>query len=88
MPSKGTPIIGVRIPPILRAHIEIVIAHRNDNSREEPWTLSAFVAIALREKIQKMARSRGRALSPDIGEILQHLPAMQREEPTLFDRNE
>jgi len=88
MPSKGTPMIGVRIPPILRAHIELVIEHRNDNSTEEPWTLSAFVAIALREKIEKMARSRGRQLDPCIGDILRKLPAMQNREPTLFDAQE
>lgn len=86
--SKGTPIVGVRIPPTQRAEVEAVIAHRNANSREAPWTLSDFVVIALREKIAKMARCRRRKLDVSIGQVLQSCPPLPHRQPTLFDAKE
>lgn len=56
--SKGTRVYPVRLSPAVVELCEETIKRRNDWSREEPWTFSQFVRIALVEKVKKMARSR------------------------------
>lgn len=56
--SKGTKAFPVRLPNKLLQEVNETIQRRNDHSKEEPWTFSDFVRIALREKISKMERGR------------------------------
>jgi len=58
--SKGSKIVPVRIPAKLLGQIYTLIAQRNLKSKEEPWTTSAFVLCAIREKLDHSQRSRGR----------------------------
>ena len=58
--SRGTPFQSFRLPPELKAEMEQTIARRNDWSIQEPWTLSSFIVAAINEKLDKMARSRGK----------------------------
>ena len=62
--SAGTPKVVVRIDGGLMEDIEIQIAQRNWFSREEAWTVSDFIRIACREKLEKMRRSRNRKRKP------------------------
>jgi ABC-type proline/glycine betaine transport system ATPase subunit len=59
--SAGTPNRVVRIPEQEWIAADWVRSHRNLHSNGEPWTMSDFIRIALREKIKKMARSRTRS---------------------------
>jgi hypothetical protein len=78
--SKGTPLVVIRVPEDLKIEVEAVIEHRNWNSREEPWSFSDFVRIALREKIAKMARCRGKSLEgKKVGPPAESRPAGSRE---------
>jgi hypothetical protein len=83
--SKGTPMIGVRIPPDVREMVELVIAHRNAHTRHQPWTLSDFTALALIEKVRKMARSRGRELEITVEEVVESFEPKPNWQATLFD---
>lgn len=56
--SKGRPILHCRVDPLLIEDMEMAIELRNLWSREKPWTTADFLAIAIREKIDKMIRSR------------------------------
>ena len=56
--SAGTRIYPVRLRPELVELTEETIARRNEWTRDEPWTFSEFIRVALVEKIKKMARSR------------------------------
>jgi len=56
--AKGSPIIPVRIPADLLGAIDRQIESRNAVAHGEPWTRSAFIVAALREKLAKMERSR------------------------------
>lgn len=58
MPTKGSPIIQVRIPAELLAEIDAQIASLRCWSPRRRWHRSALVVAAIREKLQKMARSR------------------------------
>lgn len=59
--SKGTKAYSLRISDDDMAQIEETIARRNSFSADEPWDWSKFVRIAIREKINKMRRSRNKA---------------------------
>ncbi len=56
--SKGTPLTNVRLDSATVAEVVETIARRNLWSREEAWTVSEFIRVAIREKMHKMARSR------------------------------
>jgi len=56
--SIGSPRMTVRIPADLLAAVDRQVESRNAVAHGEPWTLSAFVVAALREKLAKMERSR------------------------------
>jgi mRNA deadenylase 3'-5' endonuclease subunit Ccr4 len=58
--SAGTPLRAFRIPDHEWEAAEFTVNKRNDNSRNPPWTMSAFIRLAIREKIKKMIRSRTR----------------------------
>lgn len=58
MPSKGTPFRTFRLPEALAVEIETTIARRNVHSANPPWSFSGFILAALREKLDKMERSR------------------------------
>lgn len=61
MSSKGSPRVTVRIPEPLLVEIGDAITRRNEYSRGVPWDLTAFLLVAVREKLDKMARSRRHA---------------------------
>lgn len=56
--SKGTKIITLRLPSILEDAIDAAIAQRNEVTKQEPWTRTAFFLTAIREKLSHMERSR------------------------------
>jgi len=56
--SKGTKTYAVRLPVDLVLQIGETVERRNLWTREEEWTLSDFIRIALEEKVRKMERSR------------------------------
>jgi hypothetical protein len=60
--SKGNPQYKVRLIGDIARKVEATIQLRNDNSREEPWTVAAFIRAAIIEKISKMDRSRRRKI--------------------------
>jgi hypothetical protein len=62
--SKGSKIVGVRIPAELLGLMDEVIARSVDTRRDGPWTRSSFILKAIEEKLAKMARSAGRRKSP------------------------
>jgi hypothetical protein len=58
MSSKGTPIKTLRVPEDLSTEVQETIDRRNMWSRETAWTWTDFCLVAIREKIDKMRRSR------------------------------
>lgn len=58
--TAGNPKIVVRIPPDLKRQMLEAIKSRNHRTREEPWELSDFVRIAIRDKLHHIQRSRRR----------------------------
>jgi hypothetical protein len=56
--SKGTRIIGIRVPDALRAKIETAVTRSEQSATREPFTLTTFILAAIREKLDHMARSR------------------------------
>lgn len=56
--SKGSPIVPIRIPAELLALVDEQIASSNTRRGDEPWTRSAFIIAAIKEKLDKMERSR------------------------------
>ena len=56
--SIGSPRMTVRIPADLLAAVDRQVESRNAVAHGEPWTRSAFIVAALREKLAKMQRSR------------------------------
>lgn len=56
--SRGNKILKLRVRPELLAEIESVISARNERSSGEAWDMSGFLRAAIREKLDKMARSR------------------------------
>lgn len=61
--SKGSQVRGVRIDDATWMEIQVTISRRNMWTRGEPWDISKFVKAAIREKIDKMGRSRRRHTS-------------------------
>ncbi len=58
--SKGTTRYTVRLPDDLMTQVATTIYRRNLHSDREPWDLSAFLRVAIREKLLKMERCRKR----------------------------
>lgn len=64
MASKGTPVRTFRCQEDLWDEVIETIARRNEWSKERPWSISEFIGVALREKIDKMARGRKQKVVP------------------------
>lgn len=62
--AKGSPVLSVRIPTELLALMDEVIARSAATRKDGPWTRSSFIVAAIEEKLDKMARSAGKAESP------------------------
>ncbi len=62
--SKGNEYLKARFAAEWIEMVEDVIAHRNEHHKPPAWTMADFIRIAVREKIDKMARGRGRKLPP------------------------
>ena len=58
MPSKGTPVVRIRIPRAIQEDAAREILLRNTWSTREPWDLSSFVREAIREFLRKRRASR------------------------------
>lgn len=58
MPTKGRPMIGVRMSREMKADLLEQIAFSNEHRRDEPWTVSTFCETAIAEKLAKMRRGR------------------------------
>lgn len=56
--GKGSRKLNFRISESLYAEALETIERRNNWTTDEPWDLTKFVRIAIRDKIKKMARSR------------------------------
>lgn len=56
--SKGSPIITMRVSSKLLAEIREALVRALPHRRGEPWTMTGFIARAVREKLDHMARSR------------------------------
>lgn len=59
--SKGNPRVTFRLPRELIHQVEETILNRNAVSPLEPWDWSKFVVIAIKEKLDKMRRSRSKS---------------------------
>lgn len=58
MPSKGNPVLKLRVDRDLLREIQLAIALRNMWTLGVEWDMSEFLRTAIREKLDKMARSR------------------------------
>lgn len=58
MPSRGNPKILVRVTPDLLNQIRDAIASNNAFRADEPYDLSEWVRQAIRERLDKLKRSR------------------------------
>lgn len=57
MPTyRGSRITPIRLPEELRTQVLATIERVNRTRSEEPFDLSSFIRVALREKIAKYAR--------------------------------
>jgi hypothetical protein len=56
--SKGTPLIGLRVPPELRTEIEQHILRVAIRARRRPKTITAFILDCIREVLDKGQRSK------------------------------
>jgi hypothetical protein len=59
--SRGSPIVSFRSPVELLEQVKQVVARSAHTRRDGPWTLSGFIVSAIEEKLEKMARSAGKA---------------------------
>jgi hypothetical protein len=84
--SKGTPTRTVRISDQEWWEIKLVVDYRNCNSGNPPWTMREFLVLAAREKIAKMARSRGRPLT-EADEQVDLSVRQYGDTPSLFSEN-
>jgi len=56
--SKGRPIVPVRFGEGTLSSMKRIVEQRNARTRNEPWTMSDFIRVAVEEKIAHMERSR------------------------------
>jgi hypothetical protein len=56
--TKGNPKLIVRVPGQLIDEMRLAIAQRNRRTRDEPWVMSDFVRVAIRDKLAHIKRSR------------------------------
>lgn len=84
--SSGTPTRTVRISDAEWFEIKLVVDHRNAHSCNPPWTMREFLVLAARDKIAKMARSRGRPLT-EADEQVDLSIRQYGDTPSLFSEN-
>jgi len=68
--SKGSKVLPFRIPAELLAEVDGVIERSHDTRAGEPWTRTAFILAALKEKLAHMRRSntkKKKRRSADVG---------------------
>lgn len=58
--SKGSPIIGLRLPPEEYQALVDAIASNNESRKESPYDFSSWIRAAIRERLAKQARSRSK----------------------------
>jgi hypothetical protein len=68
--------VNIRIPGELLGLVDQAVARSVDTRRDGPWTRSSFMLKAIEEKLDKMARSSGKAQSP--------LPPTYRRDSSTF----
>ncbi len=56
--AKGSRIVPVRIEDDMYASMEKLIASRNKNTQEEPWSMSSFIRYCIRAKMLHNARGK------------------------------
>lgn len=56
--ARGSPTITFRLDDALMDDMDVAIDSRNERTRETPWTRTDFIRAAIREKLDKMRRSR------------------------------
>lgn len=62
MPSKGSPIVTLRIPADLLAQVERAVESNNDHRSGQPYDRTAWIIQAIRERLDKQRRgARGKA---------------------------
>lgn len=79
MPSKGTPITCLRIPPDLLDQIDQAIARAADHLPDEPYTRTSWIISAIKEKLRHQERGRKRARRRRDGTPTDQSPAGQAE---------
>ena len=67
--GKGTQVYSLRIPADLMQEVKDTIDRSHETRAGEPWTITAFILTAIREKLNHMERSRrsGRRRPTDNG---------------------
>jgi hypothetical protein len=56
--------VSIRIPAELLTLVDQAVARSRDRRRAGPWNRTSFINRAIEEKLEKMARSAGKAESP------------------------
>lgn len=56
--SKGTKVIGVRLPAVVREMVEEELADRANDPLQSEWTMTTFITQAVLEKLHHYARNR------------------------------
>jgi hypothetical protein len=73
---RGSPVLSFRAPVELVEQMYQAVARSAHTRRDGPWTVSSFIVSAIEEKLEKMARSAGKAESP--------LPQAYRRDSSTF----
>jgi len=58
MPSPGNQIVPVRFDATTLSSMRDAVEQRNFFTKKEPWNMSDFIRVAVREKLAHMERSR------------------------------
>lgn len=56
--SKGSPFVAIRVPADLLAALDASVESCNHSRTEEPYDRSAWIRVAIRERLAKLARGR------------------------------
>lgn len=65
--SKGSPIVPIRIPPLLLAEIDRLLKSANKNRKEAPYTRTSWILYAVTAKIDHIKRSNKKKRKEDSG---------------------
>jgi hypothetical protein len=67
--SAGTPIVTFRLPSDVAEEVEAIIRRSVTRRKAEPWTRTAFILSAIREKLDKLERSRKSSRKRKVPEV-------------------